>query len=149
MTNTYWRGQKADLIIEDESETEITVGVLQDIEVSPSKEISTLYGAGSIKRQDVQQTELDVSVSGTLASWDMDAFKSLVDYDDTAEEINDTATVPLFTVEAHVTDNSGNEQIIVVEEAYSEDVPISGSKDDWIELDMNFIGSDLSVTIPA
>lgn len=146
MANTLWRGQKADLEIDDDSGTEVTVGVLQEIEISPSKEISTLYGAGSIKRQDVQQTELEVSVSGTLASWDMDAFKSLIDYDDTGDEINDTSTVQTFTVKAYVTDNSGNEEKIEVKDAYSEDVPISGSRDEWIELDMEFIGSDLSIT---
>ncbi len=145
MAGSIWRGQKADIKIEEDS-TELTVGILQEVEVSPSKEISELYGAGSIKRQDVQQTEFSVTVSGTLAAWDMATFESLVDYDSSNDEINDTSDVPTFTVTANVTDNSGTEYNLEVNDAYSEDVPISGSRDEWIELDMEFIGSDLSIT---
>ena len=144
MTASIWRGQKADITIEGDAT--LTVGILQDVEVSPSKETSELYGAGSIKRQDVQQTEFSVTVSGTLAAWDMESYKSLIDYDGTGEQITDTSDVPQFTVTTNVTNNSGTEYNIKVKDAYSEDIPFSGSRDEWLELDMEFIGSDITIT---
>ncbi len=143
----YWRGQKASISAEDnDSGSSITLGALTDIEVNLSKETAELYGSGSTKRLDVQQTEQQVMISGTLIGWDMDAFKSLIGYDSANDQIKDTSTVPTFTVTAQVEDTSGNTYDIEATDAYTEEVPISGGRDEWLSMELEFIASDLSVT---
>ena len=146
-----YRGQKAVVEITDSDSADVPIGILQDVEVSMNKEVSELFGTGSIKRKDVQQTELQVVVSGTVSAWNFDTLMTLVDYDGTANEINDTSDMPLFTVTVKLRDTEtsyGDTDYdeIEVQNAYIEEVPISGSRDEWIEADLEFVGDDVKFT---
>jgi len=138
-----WRGQTAILTVKQDT-TDQPVGVLQDVEVSKESETSELYGSGSIKRQDVQQTEVSFSVSGTVSAWDMDTWETLIDYD--TDGVADSPDIPKFTVSLDVTAvSSDTAETIQVDEVYFESVPISGSYDDYIELDLDGTGKDITM----
>jgi len=87
-----FRGQTATLTING-----VTVGVLQDAEINPTKETEELTGQ-SIKREDIMQTSFRCSVSATYASFDLAGLKSVLGYDEGNDEIEDTPEIPTFTV---------------------------------------------------
>jgi len=141
-----WKGQTATLTITDDSDSDVPIGVLQDVEISKESETAELYGSGSVKRQDVAQTEVSVTVSGTVAAWDIETWKSLIGYDDTNDEIEDTATLPTFQVDMEATaTGTDTADTIRVTNVYFESVPISGSYDDYLELDLDGTGDDAIV----
>jgi len=137
-----WRGQKADLTVTDEeTSTSITVGVLQDIELSVNRETSELYGAGSIKRQDVQATELNISITATIASFDQTGFETLGNV--TSSGVEDSSDLPTFEVEGQFEDTSGTAMDMLVSGVYFEEVPLSGSRDEWVEMSLEGTGADI------
>ncbi len=133
----YWRGQDAIISITDASDNNVPVGVLQDVEVNPEKETEELRGSGSIERQDVQQYELNVSVTGTVAEWDLDTWKSITGYNSTSEKIEDTSDIPLFDVDVDIqSSDSSTADTVRVRDVYFSDLPVGGSRDDYLEMDL-------------
>lgn len=142
-SETVWRGQSAVLKIEDEDEANIPVGMLQDVEIGVDRTIEELRGAGQRKRFDKQQTEIIINVSGTLSAFDEDSWKDLIGYDDTDNQIKDSATPPEFTVDLDVDTTDGDTQVIRATGVVFESVTVSGSPDEWLGLALDGNADDL------
>ncbi len=142
----HWRGQDAVLNITDASDTNVPVGVLQDVEVNPEKETEELRGSGSIERQDVQQYELNISVTGTIAEWDLETWKSIIGYNSTDGKIEDTSDIPLFDVDVDIqSSDSDTADTIRVKDVYFPELPISGNRDDYLEMDLDGNGRTVEI----
>jgi len=140
-----WRGNEAVVTVDD---ADVDVGILQDVEISVEKEISELYGAGSRRRQDVQQTEIDVNVSAELMSWTMDGYETLIGTETTGTDqwIEDTSDVPTVDVKGEFTDvETSTTNTLTVKNVYFDSLPISGSRDDWVSLDIDGTGDQLII----
>ena len=146
MPEETFRGQETTLTLEDDG-TEIPVGILDEAEVTVEHEVSELRGAGSTKWQDLQKTATNVSVSGTLMSFAIDAWDKLVDYD--TDGLDESAEVVTFTVIMTFSTSAGEEKTITAEEVYFGSVPFGGSRDEWIGLDLDGTGRDITITNPA
>lgn len=139
------RGQSAVIEISDSGGTDIPVGILDNPEVAaPEQEVQELRGAGSSEWQDLQKTETAVLVSGEVAEFDLDAWDQLVDYDSTAESLDDSADVETFTITVTYTASDGSTKEIPVVDAYvNGSIPLGGSRDEWIGMDLDFRGRTL------
>jgi len=136
-----FRGQTATLTING-----VTVGVLQNAEVNPSKNIEELRGQ-SIKREDAMQTELNVSVSAEYASFDLAGLKTVLGYDEGNDEIEDTPEVPTFTVTGNFVSTDGNEDFdLDVLNVYFDDINLSWDGDTHVTKDVSGTGDDISFT---
>lgn len=140
-TAQIWRGKEASIEIEQDSTT-YPIGQLQDIEVERSGNVEVLRGAGSIKRQDEQETEVDINVSATVSAWDADSWKTLIDYDGSSK-LNDSSDVNTFTIKGTFKATDDTTLTFDVTGVYFEDLPISGGQDEWIELELNGTGKDI------
>lgn len=138
MTETF-RGQVADIEIEKDGNT-IPIGIIDEPEVTVSKNVEQLRGAGPITWQDLQQTELQVEVSGTVAEWDLDTWKAFVGYDETTDQLMTGADVPTWTTTVIFEDSNGDEAAFPVQECYTEDTTVGGSREEWIGMDLDFTG---------
>ncbi len=147
MSTYSWKGQTALLSIKDSTDTDVPVGVLQDWEVSVEKEIGYLRGSGSSKIQDKQKTETEVSVTGTVMAFDLDTYDTLANYDSANTELDNSADVESFTVTAEV-EATGTDKTkkIKVKEVDFSSLPIGGSNDDFIGIDLDGTGTDLELT---
>jgi hypothetical protein len=132
----------ADITI-DQSGTDIPIGIIDDPEVVVTKNIEQLRGAGEVTWQDLMQTEIEVTVSGTVAEWDLDTWKTFVGYDEVADEIDNTADVPTWTTEVIYEDTDGDTANFPVQECYSEDVTVGGSREEWIGMGLSFTGQTI------
>ena len=141
-----FRGQVADITVE-QSGTDIPVGILDDPEVVVTKNIEQLRGAGPITWQDLQQTELEVNVTGTVAEWDLDTWKTFVGYDEAADEIRNDAEVPTWTTTVIYEDTNGDTATFPVKDCYTEDVTVGGSREEWIGMDLDFTGRTIEDVI--
>jgi hypothetical protein len=129
------RGQTATFSIEDaETNTDIPVGVLDNPEVTaPEQEVQELRGTGSTEWVDIQKTETAVMVSGDLAAFDLDAWDRLIDWDEAAGELDDSADVKTFNVTVEYEAADGSTKAIEVGPGYIDgSVPLGGSRDEWI-----------------
>ena len=136
-----FRGQTATLTIDG-----VTVGVLQNAEVNPSKNIEELTGQ-SIKTEDRMQTEVRVSVSAEHASFDLAGLKSILGYDDTNDEIEDTPEVPTFTVTGNFVSTDSSEDFdLDVLNVYFDDLTLSWDGDTHVTQDLSGTGDDISFT---
>ncbi len=141
-----WRGKTATLTITDSSDADVPVGQLQDVEVRKVDTTNELRASGSTKRQDVMRTETEIRVSGTVSAWDIGAFESLIDYDSTNDQLNDTYTPPVFDVEVKLDETGGTTSTLTVSGVYFEEIPISGAQDEFINLDLDGVGRDIEIT---
>jgi len=136
-----YRGQTATLQIEG-----VTVGVLQDAEISIEFEDEELTGQ-SLKRVDVMRTGVTVSVSASYASFDLAGIKSLVGYDDGNDEIEDTPEPPSFTVTGNFVSADSSEDFDVdVTETIFDNVSWSWNGDEHVVEDISGTGTDISIT---
>lgn len=142
-TQKKFRGQSATVSVKHNGE-KIPMGILDDPEVSaPNAEISELRGAGSTEWQDLQKTATHVEVSGELMSYSIDAWETLIDYDETAGKLDDSAEVRLFEVIVDYEAADGSTKEIPVVDCYTENVPLGGSRDEWIGMSLDFTGRTL------
>ena len=141
-----WRGSEAVVTISD---SDVDVGILQEVEISVEKEIQELYGAGSTERQDVQQTEQTVAVSAEFMSWTMDGFETLIgtsETNDTNQELEDTSDVPVVDVVGEFKEvEGGTKHTITVKDVYFDSLPLSGARDDWVSMDIDGVGRQLEI----
>jgi len=146
MVEYIWRGKTATITITDPAGNDVPVGILQDVDVGVEAEDSELRGAGSTKVQDVMRSELTPTVSGTVSAFDEDVFDTLVDYDSTNTELQGSKfTPPKFDVEVAIGPTStGATKTIKVTNVYFSDVPLSTSSDEWVELDLDGRGDDIT-----
>ena len=138
-----FRGQEA-VIEVDDGGTTVPVGILDEPEIVVSKDIQKLMGAGDIRWQDLQQTSVEVSVTGTIAEWDLDTWKTFVGYDEAADELLSDASVPTWTTTVIFTDTQGDTAEFTVQECYNEDVTLGGSREEWIGMDLDFTGQTVA-----
>lgn len=141
-----WRGSEAVVTISD---SDVDVGILQEVEIAVEKEIQELYGAGSTERQDVQQTEQTVAVSAEFMSWTMDGFETLIgtsETNDTNQELEDTSDVPVVDVVGEFKEvEEGTKHTITVKDVYFDSLPLSGARDDWVSMDIDGVGRQLEI----
>lgn len=136
-----FRGQTATLQIGG-----VTVGVLQDAEISAEKNVEELRGQ-SIKVEDRMQTELNVSVNATYASFDLAGLKSVLGYDDTNDEVEDTPEVPTFTVTGNFVSSDSSEDFdLDVLNVYFDNLSLSWDGDTHVTEDLQGTGDDISFT---
>jgi len=136
-----FRGQTATLTING-----VTVGVLQNAEINPTKETEELTGQ-SIKRADIMQTSFRCSVSATYASFDLAGLKSVLGYDEGNDEIEDTPEIPTFTVNGNFvsTDSSEDFDLDVLNVVFP-DLTLSWDGDTHVTKDLSGEGDDISFT---
>jgi len=136
-----FRGQTAELTIDG-----VTVGVLQDAEINPNKETEELTGQ-SIKREDIMQTSFRVGVSASYASFDLDALKSILGYDDTGDTIEDTPDIPNFTVTGNFVSTDGSQDFdLDAENVVFDDLTLSWDGDTHVTKDLTGQGDDITFT---
>jgi len=138
-----FRGQTA-VIEVTQGGTTVPTGILDDPEVTVSKNIEQLRGAGEITWQDLQQTELEIGVTGTIMEWDLDTWTTFVGYDDVADELRIDAEVPTWTTTVIYEDTSGDTAEFPVQECYTEDTTVGGGREEWIGMDLDFTGQTIT-----
>ena len=139
-----FRGQTATVDVETSGGTSVTVGALQDVEITVSFDDEVLEGQ-SLKRIDIMRTGVTVEVNATYGTFDLAGLKDLIGYDDTNAEIEDTPEPPKFTVKGDMTSADGNESITPhVEEVVFNDVSWSWSNDSHVEEDLTGEGKDIT-----
>jgi len=136
-----FRGQTATLQIDG-----VTVGVLQNAELNPTKETEELTGQ-SIKREDIMQTEFRVEITAEYGSFDITGLKSLLGYDETNDEIEDTPEIPQFTVTGNFqsVDGTIDEDIDVLNVVFP-DISLEWDGDTHVTNNLSGTGDDMSFT---
>lgn len=138
-----WQGQKATLTASGGSLSGTPFGLIDSPELSaPEQEVQKLRGAGDdVRWQDLQRTAVEVGVSGTVLSWALEAWERLVGYDDVAGEMDHSPDVPTFTVDITFEASDGSTKEITVEECFIDgSVPVGGSREEWISIDLSMTG---------
>lgn len=136
-----FRGQTAKLQING-----VTVGVLQDAELNPTKETEELTGQ-SVKREDIMQTQFRVGVSATYASFDLEGLKDILGYDDSTNQIEDTPDIPSFTVSGEFESIDSSEDFdLAAENVVFDDLTLSWDGDTHVEEDLTGEGDDITFT---
>ena len=138
-----WRGQVATLEIFDDTDTQVPFGIIDEPEITVTKNIEQLRGAGPITWQDLQQTSVEVTVTGTVMEWDLDLWKTLVGYDEATDQIRTDADVPTWTTTITYTNGNGETAAFPVQECYAEDLPLGGGREEWIGMDLDFTGKTI------
>lgn len=134
-----WRGQVADIEVDDGGTT-VPIGIIDEPELTVTSNVEQLRGAGPVTWQDLQRTELQVNVTGTVAEWDLDTWKTMVGYDEAQDQLLTGADVPTWTTTVIYEDTSGDTATFPVQECYTEDVSVGGSREEWIGMDLDFTG---------
>ena len=135
-----WRGQVATLEIFDDTDTQVPFGIIDEPEITVTKNIEQLRGAGPITWQDLQQTSLEIGVTGTVMEWDLDLWKELVGYDEATDQIIETAEVPTWTTTVIFENTNDETAVFPVQNCFTEDVTVGGSREEWIGMDFDFTG---------
>jgi hypothetical protein len=143
-----WRGQESVIEIEDTNGNQVPVGILDDPAVTaPEQDVQELRGAGSTEFQDLQKTETSPTSSGTVSEFAIDAWDDLVDYDETAGKLDDSADVKQFDVTTIFEAADGSTKEIILKDAYVDGgIELGGSRDDFIGLDLTFVGRTIEIT---
>jgi len=160
MADTIWFANKGTLAIAGVGGTpaSITVGVVKDVEISVSADHVPLYGWGSIKRQGVARHSLKVGVKigfakfaplttavGSTPIWFPFYVLSPTDGVVTSA-VNDVNTVKLFDVTVVLTGEDAGTLTIVAKNVYFPNFPLKASEGQWIRVDMDGEGSDITYT---
>jgi hypothetical protein len=136
-----FRGQTATLEIDG-----VTVAVLQNAELNPTRETQELTGQ-SIKREDIMQTSFRTGVSAEYASWDISGLKDILGYDDTNDQIEDTPEVPQFTVTGNFVSIDGTiDEDLAVQNVVFEDITLEWDGDSHVTKNLNGEGDDIVFT---
>jgi hypothetical protein len=142
----YWRGQEATLQASGGSLASDPFGLIDEPEISaPEQEVQELRGAGEdVRWQDLQRTSVSVEVTGTILAWDLGTYQDLIGYDDAASEMLHDPEVQTFTADVTFEASDGSTKEITVRECYIDgSVPIGGSREEWISMDLTFQGRDI------
>jgi len=148
---TQWQGQRTVLEISNGSLPTDAIGVLQNVTLSPTQEVSELRGAGDVRWVDIMRTSIGIEISGTVAAWDADTWDTLIDYDDAADAFPSTADVPTFTTTTTLEDTDGNTKEIEAKPGYMDPPPeLSSEREDWVMMDLSIRAKEItSITNPA
>lgn len=138
-----WQGQKAVLEASGGNLPADPFGLIDSPEISaPEQEVQQLRGAGDdVRFQDLQRTSVQVGVTGTVLSWGIETYERLIGYDDVSSEMDYSPDVPTFTVTVTFESSDGSTKEIPVEECYIDgSLPVGGSREEWISLDLQMVG---------
>jgi len=133
-----FRGQEAALQIDG-----VTVGALQDAEIEVDFEFDELEGQ-SIKVLDRQISRVTVNVSATYGSFDMEAVKSLIKWDDENNEIEDSPEAPEFDVVGEFKDTEGNVHDVEVSDVFFNSISLDWARDQHVEKGLSGEGVDIN-----
>jgi len=142
-----WRGQNTTATVyEVVTDTEIELGVLDSVTVvAPEQEVSELRGTGSTEWVDVQKTETKAGVDGTWAAFSLDAWQQLIDYDEAAGVMDDSAEVKMFEALVELESADGSTMEITAGPGYIDgSVELASSREDWIGSDFNLVCQTIS-----
>ena len=145
MATKKFRGQQATIEVSGGQLPTDPIGIIDEPEVSaPEQEVQELRGAGDARWQDLSKTEIAVTVTGTVMAFDLETWDRLVDYDEAQEQLDHSAEVQTFTVTVTFEASDGSTKEIPINECYVDgSIPIGGSREEWIGLDLQFRGRDL------
>lgn len=135
MTLKKWRGQSSTATVyEVATDDEVELGVLDEVTVTaPEQEVQELRGTGSTEWVDVQKTETAAGVSGTWSAVAIDAWDDLIDWDEAAGIMDDSAEVKLFEAEVELVASDGSTKVITVGPGYIDgSVELSSSREEWV-----------------
>ena len=138
-----FRGQSATLEMTDGDLPADPFGVLQDVTVTPTREIQELRGAGDVRWQDVMKTSVGVEISGTVAAWDLEAWDTLVEFD--GDGFDSSPDVPTYTATVGWESADGSTKDITCEPAYMDPPPeIGGGRDEWINMSLSMTAKEVT-----
>ena len=137
-----WAGQRATIEIEKDG-SPVPIGIIDEPEVALNQTVQELRGAGEVTWRDLQRTEMSVDVSGTVMEWDLDTWKDLTEYDEAQDQLPTDSEVPTWTTTVTYENSDGETAAFPVQECYAEDIPVGGSREEWIGLDLNFTGKTI------
>jgi hypothetical protein len=145
-----WQGQRTVLELSDGGLPTDAVGVLQNVTLSPTQEVSELRGAGDVRWVDIMRTSVGIDISGTVAAWDADTWDTLIDFDEAAGAFPSDADVPTFTTTTTLEASDGNTKEIVAKPGYMDPPPeLSSEREDWVMMDLNIRCKEVtSITNP-
>ena len=133
------RGQSATIEMEDSDGVAIAVGTLDNPFVSVPQDVQELRGTGSTEWVDLQKTESAVTIGGDVMTFDLDAWDRLVDWDEAAGELDDSAEVATFEVTVTYTAADGSTKEITAGPGYrNNDLELGGSREEWIGMSLEF-----------
>jgi len=129
------QGQTATLEVVDDADADVitTAAVLDNPYVAVPQEVQELRGTGDTEWADLQKTETAVLVGGDIMSMDLDAWDRLVDWDEGAGDLDNSADVATFTATVTYTASDGSTKEIVAGPGYrNNDLELGGSREEWI-----------------
>ena len=137
--------------------TAITIGHLQNVEITVEYEEEFLTACGSIKIQDRCNKDVKVKVKAELLQIDIDLTGDMLSPSgttytagtDTLTGIENTSTVSLYDVVGTITTTAGDTLTATVSDVSFPTVPIiSASKDDgWVPFGYEGTGADLALVL--
>lgn len=153
-TERTWFGNRG-LICFGRGDTKI-VSIAKDIEVTVTGEYEELYGIGSTKRQDAATHTKKVTVRFTVMKFDpasTDLWYIINPKSASAPVgMSDSSNVGLFDVDVYldrdVTDDVKNVKL-AVEDVYFESLPFSISENEWIGIELEGVGTDITISNTA
>ena len=140
-----WRGQSATLEATNGDLPADPFGVLQDVTITPTREVQELRGAGDVRWQDLMKTSVGVEISGTVSAWDPETWDVLVEFDEAAGEFDSSPDVPTFSVTVGWEAADGSTKDITMEPAYMDPPPeIGGGRDEWVNMSLSITAKEVT-----
>lgn len=131
------RGQTATIEMEDSSGVSIAVGTLDNPFVAVPQNVEELRGTGSTEWVDIQKTETAVTIGGDVMTFDLDAWDRMVDWDEAAGELDDSAEVATFTCTITYTASDGSTKELTAGPGYrNNDLELGGSREEWVGMSL-------------
>ena len=133
------RGQTATIEMEDSDGVAIAVGTLDNPFVGVPQDVQELRGTGSTEWVDLQKTETAVTIGGDVMTFDLDAWDRMVDWDEAAGELDDSAEVATFEITVTYEAADGSTKEITAGPGYRDsDLELGGSREEWIGMSLEF-----------
>jgi hypothetical protein len=151
MTTNVYYGNDMTLSMETQESTPVTipVGVLKQVEITATAEHDHLYGADSIKREEVKRREFGVDVSVGFAKMDIVLIEEWLGGSGSAGgSVTDSSDPQLFQVTGGVTPaGGGTTKEAVVQNVDFPEVPvITASEGEYETTELEGTGETISVT---
>jgi len=153
----HYFARTATLSYKPDGGTAITMGYLQNVEITVEYEEEFLEACGSLKIQDRCNKAFKVKVKAENINIDVDLLGDILSPSgtnyttgtDTLTGIEDTHTVSLFNLTATVTATDGSTYTVNVDNVSFPTVPLlSGSKDDaWVPFPFEGTGDDADFVV--
>jgi formyltetrahydrofolate synthetase len=147
MTDAFFSDDATLLLQTNDTSADIPIAGIQDIEIVPSVSIEQLYTGDSIKIDEQQQHEFEVSVDIGFSKWDLTlASEWLGGNLTTSTSMADNTDPQKYSVTSSFTEvNAGAEYEITVTGITFEEMPIIAvSRGEFIQWDLSGTGEDIT-----